>query len=409
MSARVLYISYDGLMEPLGQSQVLQYLLLLAKEHSIYLVTYEKPVDLGNRTALEVASSRVREAGIKWVRLRYHKRPTLLATGFDLAVGAALCCWLAVRYRIQIIHARSYVPSVIAWLLKGLNRVRFVFDMRGFWADERVDGGLWKREWRIYRVAKWFERRFLQSADFTVSLTYAGLEEIRKFPFLRKREIPSAVIPTCANLEMFRPPDFDFRKRFRQDSLVVGFVGNLGTWYLLDPMLESFEAIRRRRPQTRLIVLNIGEHAVIRERMSALGIPQELAEIKSVSFREMPRELARIDVGLFVIKPLFSKAGSAPTKMAELLGCGIPCLSNAGVGDVERILETERVGVAMKGTSPADIDEATERFLKLLEDPELRQRCVKVARAHFSVEDGARAYSRIYDTLASRLPASTFQ
>ena len=41
----VLYISYDGLLEPLGQSQVFQYLQKLAEEHQILLLTYEKPED----------------------------------------------------------------------------------------------------------------------------------------------------------------------------------------------------------------------------------------------------------------------------------------------------------------------------------------------------------------------------
>ena len=43
--ARVLYITYDGLLEPLGQSQVLQYLKKLAEYHEITLVSYERTAD----------------------------------------------------------------------------------------------------------------------------------------------------------------------------------------------------------------------------------------------------------------------------------------------------------------------------------------------------------------------------
>ena len=38
----VLYLSYDGLMEPLGQSQILPYLRQLAKGRKITLITFEK-------------------------------------------------------------------------------------------------------------------------------------------------------------------------------------------------------------------------------------------------------------------------------------------------------------------------------------------------------------------------------
>ena len=43
MSATILYISYDGMLEPLGQSQVLAYLKRLAQKYSICLISFEKP------------------------------------------------------------------------------------------------------------------------------------------------------------------------------------------------------------------------------------------------------------------------------------------------------------------------------------------------------------------------------
>ena len=46
ISKGVLYISYDGMLEPLGKSQVLGYLKLLAKNRRIVLVSFEKPSDL---------------------------------------------------------------------------------------------------------------------------------------------------------------------------------------------------------------------------------------------------------------------------------------------------------------------------------------------------------------------------
>jgi hypothetical protein len=41
----VLYVSYDGMLEPLGQSQVLGYLKRLAVGRAIHLVSFEKPSD----------------------------------------------------------------------------------------------------------------------------------------------------------------------------------------------------------------------------------------------------------------------------------------------------------------------------------------------------------------------------
>ena len=39
--ASVLYITYDGLLEPLGMSQVWQYLQVLSKTHNIIIISYQ--------------------------------------------------------------------------------------------------------------------------------------------------------------------------------------------------------------------------------------------------------------------------------------------------------------------------------------------------------------------------------
>ncbi|MGO9062625.1 MAG: hypothetical protein ACLQU2_35460 [Candidatus Binataceae bacterium] len=136
----VLYISYDGIMEPLGYSQVLQYLKRLAPGRRIALLTYEKPADLADRRRRARLAGEVRAAGIKWIALRYHKRPSALATLYDLLLGTVVSVCFATTGRVRIVHARSYVPSVIAVAMKKFLGLRFVFDMRGFWADERVEG-----------------------------------------------------------------------------------------------------------------------------------------------------------------------------------------------------------------------------------------------------------------------------
>ena len=57
--------------------------------------------------------------------------------------------------------------------------------MRGFWADERVDGKLWDLKNPIYKwVYNYFKRKelqFLNNADYTVSLTFSGKEEMLKW------------------------------------------------------------------------------------------------------------------------------------------------------------------------------------------------------------------------------------
>src|SRR4051812_26808538 len=102
------------MLEPLGQSQVLGYLRQLAVVYQIHLITFEKRADWNDvqlRTRLRAEAT---AAGIEWRPLRYHKRPSALATAFDIFQGTMLGAYIVLRYGAGLVHARSYVPSVMA-------------------------------------------------------------------------------------------------------------------------------------------------------------------------------------------------------------------------------------------------------------------------------------------------------
>lgn len=383
------------MLEPLGQSQVLAYLRHLADGRRIHLISFEKAGDWAKLADRERLARDIEASGIVWHPLRYHKRPSALATAWDIGCGIALGLWLVLRYRLRILHARSYVPSVIALVLKRITGVKYLFDMRGFWADERVDGNLWLRGGHMYRVAKGFERHFLLAADHVVSLTHAAVKEIQGFPYLQGRMPPLTVIPTCADLARFKP----LRSEKENGGFVLGYVGTVGTWYLFDEVAACFAQLLRLRYDARFLVVNRGEHAYIRERLAVAGVPANAVELISATHDEVPRQMARMDAGIFFIKPVFSKQASAPTKLAEFLGCGVPCLGNAGVGDMADVLEGERVGVALKSFDEAALKHGLDQLLELVADPATPDRCVAAAQRHFSLDEGVRQYDQIYGEL----------
>ncbi len=390
MTKGVLFISYDGMLEPLGQSQVFAYLKRLAVDRPIHLISFEKAIDWANLALRERLARDIGKAGIYWHPLRYHKRPTALATTWDIVCGTGLGLWLVLRHRLSIVHARSYIPSVMALEIKRMTGVKYLFDMRGFWADERVDGSLWPHASLMYRVAKGFEKRFLLAADHVVSLTHAGVREMQSFSYLRGRMPPISVISTCANLEHFKPLGE------APKELVLGYVGTAGTWYLFEETVAVFSELIRMRPDARILIVNRNEHDFIRERLVAGGVPLNAVELLASDYAGVPRQMARMTASVFFIKPVYSKRASAPTKLGELLGCGVPCLSNAGVGDVADIIEGERVGVAIKSFDRMALAAGLKAVLLLAEDPSTRARCVAAAAKHFSLDEGVTKYREIY-------------
>lgn len=396
MTQGILYISYDGMLEPLGQSQVLAYLKRLAVGRRIHLISFEKAGDLGDTKERKRIARDIEVSGIVWHPMRYHKRPSALATAWDIFIGTVFGYWLVLRYRLHIVHARSYVPSVMALALKRLTGVRYIFDMRGFWVDERVDGGLWPRGGRMYRIAKVFERHFLLSADHVVSLTHAAVREMILFEYLQANKPTVTVIPTCVDLALFNPMLIERSCK----SFVLGYVGTVGTWYLFDETVACFLLLLHLRPDARFLIVNRGEHAYIQARLIAAGVPDTKVELITATHAEVPRQMARMDAGVFFIKPVYSKQASAPTKLAEFLGCGIPCLSNVGVGDIAEVLEGEHVGVALASFDEFLMAEGLKQLLKLVADPDTRGRCVEAAGKHFSLGEGVDRYSSIYEQIA---------
>jgi glycosyltransferase involved in cell wall biosynthesis len=392
----VLYISYDGMLEPLGQSQVLAYLEGLATDHQLILISFEKKADWSDVSKREALQRRIATANIKWVPLRYHKSPSVPATLFDISHATARAIQLAVQHKVKLVHARSYIPALVGLAVKKATGAKLIFDMRGLWPDERVDGNIWPKNGPVYRTVKALEQTLLLAADHTVTLTHASQVLIEDFPYLKKDSAQAAskfaidVIPTCADLERFKP------QGNRPEGFVLGYLGSVGTWYLFDEVLECFKLIRLRRPDAKLLVVNRNEHVFIRSRIEALGIDPALCELVPAEHKNVPALIAKMTVGAAIIVPAYSKIASAPTKVAEYLGCGVPCLGNDGVGDMHAILEGERTGVSLSGFTGAEREAAVERLFALLDDPELAVRCRAVAERLFSLPHGVDAYRRIY-------------
>lgn len=398
----VLYLSYDGLMEQLGQSQVLQYLKPLAKKYRIVLMTYEKAADWADELRLEKIRTEVNEAGIRWFPLRYHKSPSVPATSYDLAVGFWVGLYLILRYRVRVVHARSYVVSVLALMFKKILRVKFIFDMRGFWVDQRAELGIWNRSSFIFRFAKRLERSFLLNADAVVALSARAVEAMQGWPDLQSKRVHFQVIPTCVNLELFRPNGTIVSEAEAKRPFVLGYVGNARAGYLFDPVMECFKILQRRRPDARLLIVNRRDHAFIRERLAHYGIPEAVLELKAVAYEGVSAEIGRMNGGVFFYLEGPFALSSVPTRMGELLACGVPCLTNEGGAGGDGILEKENVGVVAKDLSGASLEVAIDRLLQLTSSELTHSRCVEVAHRFFSLERGVGSYGEIYERLGAR-------
>jgi glycosyltransferase involved in cell wall biosynthesis len=406
---RILYLSYDGMTDPLGQSQVLPYLVGLSERgHKISLISFEKRAR--SEAECEVVRSICATAGIDWHPKSYHKRPPLLSGLFDLAVMRRTAERLHRQYRFDWVHCRSDLPALVGLAMKRRHGVKFLFDMRGFWADERVDGGLWKQNnplfRTVYRYFKAKEAEFTREADHAVSLTEAGklvLEE-------EGATSPLTVIPCCVDFNQFEATTSTRRAEGREllgvdpERRVAAYLGSIGTWYRMDEMLDCFRVQLERDPRALFLVISRDDPAPILGAAAAKGISPGAILVRGASRDEVPHFLAAADYGLFFITPAFSKIASCPTKLGELLAMEIPVLTNAGVGDVARIVADSGAGVVVERFDDAAYGEALSRLETLSSD---RDEWRRVARRWFDLEAGVERYDAIYRSAATDLNKST--
>jgi len=401
-SGSILYISYTGLMEPLGQSQIFNYLRYLAKDYNIILVTYEKYNDLKDHIRLEKTKYITRKAKIDWRPLHYHKNLSLFATAYDLLIGFLFCGWIIIIKKVSIIHARSYVPSLLALVFKKIFGVNYIFDMRGFWVDERVAGTVWKSNSYFYKIGKWFEQQFLKNADIIISLSNAAIEEIKKFPYLKNRTLKYKVIPTCTDLSHFKPHYLDknlFTALNLVDKFVVGYVGSVGGWQLFDEVLDCFKIVKNIKPNAFFIILNKGQHDFILRQLDKHGFCKNDFALFEVYHEEVPKYINLCQIGIFFNKPGFARKASAPTRLGEFLACGVPVITNDGIGDVESIIMDNQVGVIIRNFNEDEYKVAVQDMLNLLKTEKIKVRCREKAERIFSLEQGVRNYSSVYRRL----------
>jgi L-malate glycosyltransferase len=409
---RVLFVSYNSLVEPLGPTQILPYVRALAASFDLTVLSFEKPVrsaaedarDRANTEALLAAS------GVAWIRLPYHKRPSLPATLFDIAAGIRRVVGEHRRRPFGLIHARGYVPAAIALGVKKRRGIPFLFDIRGLQAEEYVDAGHWRPRGLRFRLTKWVEQSILRNADGIVTLTEVIKPIIQQFRGLRSRPAlpPWAVIPSCVDLDAFR---FDPAGRQAvRDELGIGdrpvlvYSGSIGTWYLVDEMLDFYRAARERWPGLFLLMLiNRAPDAVVRA-LRDRQIPEGDFAVRWVRHEHIAAYLSAADAGIAFIRPCLSKRSSSPTKYAEYLACGLPFAANSGIGDVDALLERTGCGTLVQAGNPEGYAAAADQLRRLVESGD-RSRYRDTAEREFSVTARAYpAYRQLYGRILARRP-----
>ena len=405
----VLYLSYDGMTDALGRSQVIPYLAgLSGMGHRIHVISCEKR-DIFEKDRQEVEAI-FSGNGIGWTPLKFTTFPPLISKLSDLYKIRRAALRQHRKTPFQIVHCRSYIASFAGLYMKKRLGLRFVFDMRGFWVDERFEGNLWDSSSFFYRkVYQFFKRRekeFFGQADAVVSLTESARRIIGQ-TFGPEIEGRTTVIPCCTDVDLFSQQYITAERKqllrknlgIDQAHFVLSYLGSIGTWYMTAEMMAFFRRLLRVYPDARFLFIT-GEdpEKIMREASRAYVDPLNVIVVKAAR-KEVPEYLSLSDISIFFIKPVFSKKASSPTKQAEIMSMGIPFITNQGIGDTDAIVMENGVGIVVEEFTDKAYDEAIARMAGLLRKPPGTIR--DCALKHFNLEDGVEKYHQVYRALGS--------
>ena len=395
---RIVYFSYDGLLDPLGSSQVLPYIYRISEieKFKIEIISFEKTRDQKN---IEKLKKFLSSKNIDWIPLIYTKKPPILSTIWDILRLKKIILKILKSKKIDLMHCRSYITSLVALGFKKKYHISFIFDMRGFWADERIDGKLWDKYKfpfnKIYNYFKKKEKEFLQHADYTISLTENGKKEIESWKL--PNQSPIKVIPCCTDENLFQTKNISDKRDeldIKKDDFILSYIGSIGTWYMLDEMLAFFKVLNEKKPNAKFLFITKDDPNLIHHKAKQKGISKEKLIIQPSSRELMPSYIGVSDFSIFFIMPVFSKKASSPTKMGEIMNLGIPIICNSGVGDVDDIMNECMPELLVKDFEKNEYDRIVNLILNDFKPN--KEKIVNTSHQYYSLKQGVKRYKEVY-------------
>ena len=408
---KVLYITYDGLLDPLGSSQILPYLIgINDSSKSIFIVSVEKPERFSKN--FEKLNKELIEKNIYWEPLLFSQKFGIFGKIWDFLKIYFTTTKLSFSKKINIVHARGHVSAQVASFLKKIFKVRYIFDFRGLWVDERVDKGGWDLEKYFdrlqYKYFKYKEIKLLKNADHIVLLTNKVKDEICRISETNYDKL--TVIPCCADFDHFTLQTESKKLSSRKilgipnNSLVFGFLGSVGPMYLLDDYFKFIELIYKRYALIDidvfglLITNDLNAANLAKRRIVDENLNQNII-VLSTSRSQVPELLHSLDVLISFISSTYARQASSPTKIAESFACGIPIISNQGVGDVEDHINDINGGKIISNT----LQETLEKMLPSLDEIVAldREKIRNKAKEFLSLDIALQRYKDVYSKIHS--------
>lgn len=383
----ILYITYDGLLDHIGKSQILPYILKLSdRGFKFKILSYEKINR--DKSELKQVESLLRLKNIKWYKLNYKKGK--FQKLLRVIRGAFLVNLICSKSDINLVHCRTILSSIIYFF--SLVNKKFIYDMRSFsgqWVDTRAI----KKNSLLELFFKIMEYYQIQKSSGIVVLDQSGADYLNRS---YKNRFFCKIIPTSTNLSHYKS-----RQIIQKKTINFVFLGGVLYPYLPQDALIFIDQLIANGFDCNIDFINNGDHTKIRDLCEKSNFPLERIKIKELPKEKIPNELIKYDCGLVFIDKGKWLNMSSPTKIGEYLAAGLFVLSLEGLNVTDRLakayecIECLRRDFLIKKISKIE----AQKIIEKIKNPNIATLSRQVAKKEYCIDKAIEEYEKMYNQL----------
>jgi glycosyltransferase involved in cell wall biosynthesis len=273
---------------------------------------------------------------------------------------------------VVVATSPQFFAAVGGWVLAGLKRRPFVFELGDLWPASITAVGAMRKNIGLKLMVS-LELFLYRRSAAIVALTRAFKEN------LTSRGISPgkiAVVRNGVDMARYAPRSRDQHLAEAlnlADTFVVGYIGTHGMAHDLENVLNAAEILASEK-NIRFLFVGAG---AVRERLVAEAGRRNLDNIVFVPPQpkaEVQRYWSLCDLALAHLKDDSVFAGVIPSKIFEAMGMGLPILLVAPAGEASEIVISEHAGYWVPAARP---DVLAETICRIVTQPEELQRTAR--------------------------------
>jgi len=271
-------------------------------------------------------------------------------------------------------------------------KCKLIFDIRGFWIDEKVDRYGLRINSIKYKFFKFFENLLLKKSDYIICLTNESMNIIIEKNKIYSKKI--IVIPTCVDTELFKP-----NYKIKESKITyLTYLGSTKGAYDLKKVVFEFKKLLEINNHFFLTIISRDNHLEIINIFQSYNIAESYFKIISLKREKLISELIKNDIGIFYLNKNYSIKASFPTKIAEYLSLGIPIICNNFNEDINLIMNKYNIGKIYNFESTNN-NNLYQIIQKIKNDKNIKRNCIDLANNEFSLKNGLQKYKKVYNNL----------